>query len=577
MQTERDTIAQAPPPLDTTVLATLSASVLAACGGAGGDGPIASPAPAPMPVPAPSPAPAPAPVPAPPSSLPPPSDAQASRFLQQATLGATDADIAAVRSMGYAAWLEHQFAQPLSASNWDWLVSKGIDTNPNARNVAMGIDSQIWQRLITAPDSLRQRMALALSEIFVVGFDGITGPFKQFKMAAYWDLLASHAFGNFRSLLEAVTLSPAMGNYLNTAGNQKEDPATGRQPDENYAREVMQLFTIGLVELNTDGSVKLDAQGQAIETYSQDTVTQLARVFTGWNYDSRRGDTSPEVTRRPLVLTPGLHSTQAASFLGATVPAGTEGKAALNIALDTLAAHPNVGPFIGRQLIQRLVSSNPSPAYVGRVAAAFNDNGQGQRGDLKATLRAILLDEEARRDPTPSDTRGGKLREPILRLLQWARAFKARSLSGDWNLGNLSDPSTRLGQSPQRSPSVFNFFRPGFLPAGTAIAAADLVAPEFQLANETSVAGYLNFMQTVTEGGHPDLRPDYSAELALAGNAMALVDRIEMLLCSAPLSAEARSTIIGAVNSIPAATGAANRVATAVLLVMASPDYLVQR
>ncbi|MFO1327710.1 MAG: DUF1800 domain-containing protein [Rubrivivax sp.] len=506
-------------------------------------------------------------------------DLQAARFLLQATLGATDADIAAVRSQGYEAWLDAQIATPPSSGNWAWLESKGLHTNPDARNAAIGVDAQVWQRLISAPDSLRQRVALALSEIFVVGFDGLSGIYKQFKLAAFWDLLAQHAFGSYRTLLEAVTLNAAMGNYLNTAGNQKENAATGRLPDENYAREVMQLFSIGLLQLNEDGSARIGPDGEPLESYTQDDVTQLARVFTGWNYDGRRGDTGPEAMGRPMVLNAALHSTLAASFLGVTVAAGTDGTAALRIALDRLAAHPNVGPFIGRQLIQRLVTSNPSPAYVARVARAFADNGRGVRGDLGAVVKAVLLDDEARSPAGLGDARFGKLREPLLRLLGWARSFKASSLSTDWTLGNLSDPSTRLGQSPQRAPSVFNFFRPGYVPAGTAIGAAGLVAPEFQIANESSVAGYLNFMLGVSAGRHADLRPDYGAERAVAADATALVARVERLLCAGQLGAEARSTIVAAVASLPASTSTQldTRVASAVYLVLAAPDAMVQR
>lgn len=506
-------------------------------------------------------------------------DTQAARFLNQATLGATDADIAAVRSLGYSAWLDQQMAQSPSPGNWAWLESKGVHTNPDARNVAIGVDSQVWQRLLSAPDSLRQRVALALSEIFVVGFDGISGGYKQFQLAAYWDLLAEHAFGSYRALLEAVTLNPAMGLYLATAGNQKEDPATGRLPDENYAREVMQLFSIGLLELHVDGTPRLGSDGQPIETYDQDDVTQLARVFTGWNLNGRRSDPGPDIMQRPMVLNAALHSTLEASFLGTRVPAGTDGSAALRIALDALAAHANVGPFIGRQLIQRLVTSNPSPAYVARVAAAWADNGSGVRGDLAAVVKAVLLDDEARSPDGLTDPGFGKLREPLLRLVQWARAFKASSLSGDWNFGNLSDPSTRLGQSPQRSPSVFNYFRPGYVPAGTAIAGAGLVAPEFQLANETSVAGYLNFMLGVCAARHADIRPDYSAERTLASDAAALVARIERLLCADQLGSGARQLIVDAIQGLPKAssTDLDNRVATAAYLVLAAPDYLVQR
>jgi uncharacterized protein (DUF1800 family) len=506
-------------------------------------------------------------------------DAQAARFLLQGTLAASDEAIASVRSLGYAAWLEQEFARAPSASNWDYLVAKGIDVNPDSRNVAIGVDAQIWQRLLSAPDSLRQRVALALSETFVTGFDGVTGAWRQFQLAAYWDLLVQHAFGDFRALLEAVTLNAAMGRYLNTAGNQKEDPATGRMPDENYAREVMQLFTIGLVDLNADGTPMLDGQGNPLESYTQTEVSQLARVFTGWNLNFPRTDTTPEYARRPMVLSAALHETQSASFLGATVPANTDGTTALRIALDTLAGHPNVGPFIGKQLIQRLVSSNPSPWYVARVSAAFEDNGQGVRGDLKAVLRAVLLDEDARSEAVRWAPSHGRIREPMLRFVQWARSFKASSLGGEWNVGNTSDPSASLGQSPQRSPSVFNYFRPGYVPPNTAIGLQALVAPELQITNESSVAGYLNFMQIATSSAHRDIRPDYTAELALAADPAALLARIERLLCAEQLSDATRSTINTALAAMPSATDAnrAARVATAVFLVMASPEYLVQK
>jgi uncharacterized protein (DUF1800 family) len=484
-----------------------------------------------------------------------------------------------VRALGYDAWLTREFAKPVSSSNWSWLTSQGIDQDPLNRNGTKGADPQIWQRLISAPDSLRQRVALAWSEIFVVGLDGVPGPWKQFKMAYWWDLLANGALGSYRSLLEAITLSPAMGGYLNMAGNQKENTATGRLPDENYAREVMQLFSIGLLRLNPDGSAQRDASGKPLETYTQDTVTQLARVLTGWNLDSSPFVAQVETARRPMVLNAALHSTLAASFLGTTVPANTDGTTALRMALDTLAAHPNVGPFLGRQLIQRLVTSNPSPAYIARVSARFADNGAGVRGDLSAVVRAVLTDVEARGPAALSDPEAGKLREPILRFVQWARVFKAVSISGAWAVGDMSDAATRLGQSPLRSPTVFNFFRPGYVPAGTSIATAGLTVPELQLANESTVAGYLNFMQLAIPGGRFDLKPDYSAELALATDATALVARIERLMCANQLLATSRATIVSAVNSIAAGTdaGKANRVYTAVMLMMACPEYLVQK
>jgi len=509
----------------------------------------------------------------------PTSDAEAARFLAQASLGVTPADIATVRSLGYDGWLRAEMARPISPSNWDWLVARGYDQNLEARNSGIGVDAQVWQRLMTAPDALRQRVALAWSEIFVVGVDGVNGPYRQFRMAAWWDLLVTHAFGDFRTFLEAVTLSPSMGSYLNTAGNQREDAATGRLPDENYAREVMQLFTIGLDELRPDGTRKPGPDGGPEETYGPEEVSHLARVFTGWNLDRSAGANSLEFARRPMVLTPALHSTLEKRFLGTVIPAGTAGRESLRIALDALANHPNVGPFLGRQLIQRLVTSNPSPGYVGRVAAVWANNGQGRRGDLAAVVRAVLLDDEARDPARVSDPQWGKLREPILRAVHWARSFAATSLGGEWALGNLSDPARGLGQSPLRSPSVFNFFRPGYVPVGTALAALGAVAPEFQIAHESSVAGYINTMQTLVSSTHRDVRSDYAQELPLAGDVDALLDRIDLLLCARQLSAATRATVRGALVAMPATSDSQrrSRVQAAVLLVMASPDYLVQK
>ncbi len=507
------------------------------------------------------------------------SAAEASRFHAQATFAATDEEIALTRSQGIAARLEQMMAAEPSQSCWDWLFAQGYDAE-TYRYSSAPTDYMIWWRLIGAPDQLRQRIALALSEFFVVSVNGVPSAWKHFAMAAYWDLLCEHAFGNFRQLLEAVTLNPAMGYYLNTKGNQKEDTKTGRAPDENYAREVMQLFTIGLYELNRDGTPKINAAGNPVETYTQDDITNLARVFTGWDLDtSVMPATTPYPYRLPMKLNPSRHSTLEARFLGTVIPANTDGTTALRIALDTLFRHPNVGPFFGRQLIQRLVTSNPSPAYVARVAAAFDDNGQGVRGDMKAVIRAVLLDPEARGDASLKSPSGGKLREPMLRFVQWARTFKAKSAAGTWKIGDLSDPATRLGQSPLRSPSVFNFFRPGYTPPNTAMAAAGLVAPEFQITNEPSVAAYLNFMQNTIANGIADVQADYSAELALAHDPPALVARLDLLLAAGQLSVATKSRIAAAVASITdtSATGMANRVRAAIMLVMACPEYLVQK
>ncbi|MEL0028345.1 MAG: DUF1800 family protein, partial [Perlucidibaca sp.] len=335
-----------------------------------------------------------------------PTTIEASRFLAQAAWGGTDAAIAELQAQTLEGWIALQFAAARSTTHWDWLLSRGYDA-PAYYHDSSGLGASIWRKFITSSDPLRQRMVLALSEIFVVSVAGLADvPYAQFACAAYLDTLEAGCFGNFRDLLEAVTLSPAMGLYLNMLGSQKEDAASGRMPDENYAREVMQLFTIGLHELNDDGSVRRSGSGEALETYAQDSVSGLAKVFTGWNFDYGAGSLLA-LARQPMTFYAAQHSPSEKRFLGVTIPAGTDGKAALKTALDTLFQHHNVGPFIGRQLIQRLVTSNPSPAYVARVAAAFNNNGSGVRGDLKAVIQAVLLDADAR--SLAGDNAQGKL------------------------------------------------------------------------------------------------------------------------------------------------------------------------
>ncbi len=506
------------------------------------------------------------------------SDAEAARFLLQAQGYATDADIATVRSLGFLPWLAAQFDAGKTETGWDWI---------NARTGANGIsfDNMIWTQLMASPDGLRKRLALALSEIFVVSGSGIGSSWPNHMMAQYWDTLVAGVTGNFRELLEAISLNPAMGYYLNTKGNQKEN-SQGRQPDENYAREVMQLMTIGLYQLDAKGQVKTGADGSKLDSYTQDDVTNLARVFTGYDLSVAAGEENAGEsnlwTTRPMALFAARHSTLAANFLGASVPAGADGKAALKTALDTLHNHGNVGPFIGKQLIQRLVTSNPSPDYVGRVAAVFENNGAGVRGDIKSMLAAVLLDNEARGPAGLADANFGRLREPMLRLVQWARTLGAASASGNWSIGDTSDASFRLGQSPLRSPSVFNFFRPGYVPPSTAIASNGMVAPEFQLVNETSVGGYLNYMQGVIGSTSSDVKSSYPTEMGLVMDASALVDRLNLLLAANQLSKASADLIKGALAT-PALTASSterarlDRVRAAVLMVMAAPEYLIQK
>ena len=502
---------------------------------------------------------------------------QAARFLTQATFSASDAAIARVQALGYSAWLDEQASVAGSPSHVDWMVAKGYNAVANVNSFA-GVDNTLWRKFIASPDPLRQRITFALSEIFVISMAGLPVAWRGFAVAAYVDLLAANCFANFRTLLENVTLSGGMGVYLNMRGNQKENAATGRQPDENYAREVLQLFSIGLYQLNTDGGLELDAGGKPIETYDQATISGLAKVFTGWDFDGY-SQTDPAFMSKPMTFNAAKFSTASKTFLGTTIPGSTDGVTALRIALDTIFNHPNVGPFIARQLIQRLVTSNPSAAYIGRVAETFNDNGAGVRGDLKAVVKAVLLDAEVRTDTPPTAADWGKVREPVHRFIQWARTYGAASPTDLWNVGDLSDPATRLGQSPLRSPSVFNFFRPGYVPPNTPIGAMGLVAPELQITNESTVVGYANFMQTTISGGRGEVVPDYSAELALAADANALVDRCALLLAGAGVSATTKATIASAVGSIAASTdaGKLNRVRAAIHLVMCSPEYLVQK
>ena len=418
-------------------------------------------------------------------------------------MGASRAEIARVQALGYAAWLDEQFALPASTTRWDWLVAAGY-TDISHKNGEAGFDSAAWRKLLSAPDTLRQRVTLALSEIFVTAIDGlIGGGWKAFAAANYLDLLEANAFGNYRTLLQQISLSAPMGEFLTFRGSAKANTASGALPDENYARELMQLFTIGLVQLNLDGTPTL-TNGSTTDTYAQTDITGLARVFTGWDFDlggvpAGTATATPDFIRKPMAQVASRYETGAKTFLGTTIPAGTDATHGLTLALDAIFAHANVAPFFSRQLIQRLVTSNPSPAYVARVAAVFNDDGSGVKGNLKAVVKAILLDDEAR-SATAARGRVGRQAARADAALQRLGAPLAPRRRAAWAIGNTSNASTRLGQSPLRSPSVFNFFRPGYVPPNSAIASAALVAPEFQITNESTVVGAVNYLQRAVAG-----------------------------------------------------------------------------
>ena len=596
------------------LLASTLLSLLAACGGGDSQSPAAQQpvvtAPPPVtatpttpadpgtvtpPVVATPTAPVPAPVPAPVAGRV-FTRKEASRFLGRATFGPNMAAIDALAASNSDAWFADQFAKPQTThlSYMDKLIAAQVAAN-GPRVGFTAFYETFWQQAIRGEDQLRQRVAFALSQIFVISMQNETVRPLVRGTSSYYDMLGQHAFGNFRNLLDGVARHPMMGIYLSHLRNQKESGT--RTPDENFAREVMQLFTIGLVQLNQDGSVKLSG-GKPIDTYTREDVAGLAKVFTGLSWagpDQSNGRfngsiADPERDSRPMQMYPAFHSTSEKRFLGQTISGTTSGDDDIRVALDTLFNHPNAAPFFSRQLIQRLVTSNPSPAYVGRVSAVFANNGKGVRGDMQAIVRAVLLDPEAVA-MAGSTMRTGKLREPLLRLANWMRAFDARPANGIYNIYYLDDPLSGLGGNPLNAPSVFNYYRPSYVPPNSAIASAGLVAPEMQITSEPSVTGYLNFMQEAVNSGVGDARlvkPDYTQELAASADANALVDRVDLLLMNGAMSSRLRGQIVNAVNSItlPAASATngpqianlqANRVKLAIFLAMASTDYLVQK
>ena len=544
-----------------------------------------------------------------------PTPEDASRFLAQATFGATDADIHTLTQTGFTAWLNTQFntaptlhepvvEQSLMLNN---LPCAAGDVKCNAALFVQNssdegyLQQTFWQQAMTGSDQLRQRVKYALSEMMVISSTNPAVANMPRGMANYYDVLGADAFGNFRQLLQDVTLNPMMGQFLAVQGNEGSNPNV--DPDENYAREVMQLFTIGLYQLNPDGTQVLNSSGQPIPTFSNTDVMGLASVFTGfsWNVPGNPSDTAwsnccmyvgPGFGEDilPMQSYPSHHSTAAKSFLGVAIPASSnpDPTGDLKIALDTLFNHPNLPPFFSKQLIQHLVTSNPSPAYVARVAAVFQNDGTGVRGNLQAVIQAILLDPEARGSAAASNNpQYGKVREALIRYTEWARAFTAQSRNGAFNLGSSEDPIYGLGEMSLRSPTVFNWFAPGYVPPATSISAAGLVAPEMEMTDVSTVVGYLNYMQSAigsnTQGG-PDVFSNYATEIGLAATPDQLVDRINLLLMAGEMDSTLQGQILSAVNSIAIPASGQNainaallaRVETAIYLTMASPSYAAQ-
>lgn len=522
----------------------------------------------------------------------------AARFLIQSTFGPTKSDIDALTGKSATelqAWIGAQIALPptlhLEMTNAE---AAKYPTSDNRVNQGHRVGAW-WKIAATAPDQLRQRVAFALSEIFVVSDQNGTLSGTPTGLANYYDLLVRGAFGNFRDLLEQVTLSPVMGVYLSSLRNAKATFRNGEQitsPDENYAREIMQLFTIGLHQLQPDGTLKLDALGLPIPTYDQKTITEVAKVFTGWSFQGNTAVASqfrgaPANYLAPMVVYPMYHDDAAKTVVGGgQIPASQGGEQDLADMLDALFHHPNTGPFVCRQLIQRLVTSNPSPGYVYRVAQVFADNGQGVRGDLGAVVRAILLDHEARSSDVAATASFGKLKEPMLRITALLRAFEGGANNGRYNYLNTEN---NLGQAPLRSPTVFNFFEPNYVQPGV-LATAGLYAPEFQIVTDLTAITvpnqlwnliYFNRSSTDMNQGTPGIKLDLLTPLAR--DPQALVDQTNLILAGGMMPKHISDRIVAAISAMPGSTTAGvtsndiERVRSAIYLTVTVPQGAVQK
>jgi len=541
-----------------------------------------------------------------------PNKASASRFLAQSTLGANYELIDTVSQIGFSAWIDQQFNTPYSfnyeAHSKDFrdrAYEQAPDSlKPMAGNYYYRYFTSAWTYdAINSPDLLRARVALALSEIFVISNDNAELRGRAYTLSNYYDMLSQNSFGNYRDLLEDVALHPAMGAYLTHVNNPKSDTTINRFPDENFAREIMQLFSIGLVQLNLDGTPILDNDGHPIPTYDNYDIAELAKVFTGlsWGDASAFGTPQSSISNWtiPMQMFEDWHEPGEKVIIDNFVIPDrnpVDGMADIQDALDHLFNHPNVGPFIGRQLIQRLVTNNPSPSYVARIASVFNDNGQGVRGDFKSVVRAILLDPEARDCATIYDDYAGKLREPLIRYTNLLRAFDFSTPSGEIR-STLAEFKLDMKQSPLGSPTVFNFFRPEFSPSGL-IQANGKQAPEFQILDGNTLVGYANLLQRWMFHQYDlnhrfflypneNLNPNYNGEELLGTLDLTdellltndtdlgiLLERLNLILAHGRLSHETKTDIIESLKGLPESYGI-RRLQMAIFLVMISPEYLI--
>ena len=442
------------------------------------------------------------------------SDKQLHRFLNQATFGPTHELMESAASFDLDAWLDEQFNLPVSSHE---ALAKEIGGNDYAAN------DDAWLELANyGDDQLRQRVAFALSEVFVVSRYGTLYDRPQ-SLLNYYDVLNYGAFGNFRDLIENITRHPAMGVYLTLMNSRKEDKEKGTYPDENYAREVLQLFTIGLYELNNDGSVKTDANGNNVETYTQDDVRNVARALTGWVRQS--GD---DLYVQPMVAKESNHDDGEKVIMGHTLPAGQSTEQDLASVMDILYNHPNAAPFFAKHMIKRLVTSNPSPDYIERVANVFIDNGEGERGDLEAVIRAILTDEEALGED--AEHMPIKAKEPIVAVVNLMRALDMETETE--HVVNSDIPFWRIGQGPMRANSVFNFYSQDYSPSGT-----DISAPELEFMTWPTYIVTHNYMRTFVADWRTPLLPDYSYLQGAGTDTDELMRRIGLIFFGGDLDA----------------------------------------
>lgn len=498
----------------------------------------------------------------------------AARFLDQAAFGPDATTVAHVQTVGLDGYLSEQFSAP--ASPYPDPATTGFGINQ--------VQARFFTNAVHGQDQLRQRVAFALGQIMVVSAVEENTPTE---LVPYLQILQSDAFANFRTLMKDVTLSPTMGEYLDMRNNDKADPTRNTRANENYARELMQLFTIGLFQLNPDGTLMLDSNGNPIPTYDQTTIQNFAKVYTGWTYPTKPGAVlqrhNPAYFNGPMVPFEANHDTTSKTLLnGLVLPAGQKADQDLEAALDNIFNHPNVGPFISTRLIQHLVTSNPSPEYVGRVASVFNDNGAGVRGDLAAVVRAILLDPEARAGDNgpwmslwlPNDN-SGHLREPVFVIASMLRGLGA--LVNDTN--PLTTLATNLGQTIFAPPTVFNYYAPGYHIPAQFTPGSSLLGPEFQLQSPSAAVARYNLVNTMIygnlgAGATIDLTPFSN----LGGNSQALVDAVSRAFLNGLMPSAMQTELLHATGAVTGTTAAANkaRAQAALYLAISSSYYNVE-